>query len=149
MTTDPTIREGLSTGRTVVDVLIRSRDTLLDRILGITKGRVLVEPRIHFALNCASRSCPPVGVYDPQHIDSQLEVAARNFVTQEVEVDPARKTLRLPHIFRWYARDFGGRAGVLTFVANYLADVSAREWLRRHRRAVKWIYVPYDWLLNT
>ncbi|MCS7055344.1 MAG: DUF547 domain-containing protein, partial [Thermoflexales bacterium] len=36
-----------------------------------------LDPRIHFALNCASRSCPPIGIYDPERLDAQLELAAR------------------------------------------------------------------------
>jgi hypothetical protein len=39
-----------------------------------------LDTRLHTALNCASRSCPPIAAYTPAHVDAQLDVAARAFV---------------------------------------------------------------------
>lgn len=108
-----------------------------------------LDPRIHFALNCASRSCPPIGVYDADHIDAQLDLAAASFVANDVAIDPRAGVVRLSAIFRWYAGDFGGRAGVLAFLTERLPDSEGRDWLRRQGPYVKLSYHPYDWGLNS
>jgi len=108
-----------------------------------------LDPRIHFALNCASRSCPPIGVYDAARIDAQLDLAAASFVANDVAIDPRTGVVRLSAIFKWYAGDFGGRAGVLAFLKERLPDGEGRDWLRRQGPYVKLIYYPYDWGLNS
>jgi hypothetical protein len=105
------------------------------------------DPRVHFALNCASRSCPPIAVYDPEHVETQLELAARNFIGQEVTADPARGELRLSSLFHWYERDFGGRAPMQAFIAERLPDPADRAWLAGNA-AARLVYQPYDWGLN-
>jgi len=107
-----------------------------------------MDPRIHFALNCASRSCPPIGVYDGAQIERQLDQAARSFVNAQVTVHPDGGEVELSAIFRWYARDFGGRAGVLDFLLRHLPDAEGRRWLQAHRARVRLTYRPYDWALN-
>ncbi len=108
-----------------------------------------LDPRIHFALNCASRSCPPIGVYDAERIDAQLDLAAASFIATDVEIDTRASILRLSSIFKWYAGDFGGRAGVIAFLKERLPDGEERHWLRRQGPYVKLIYRPYDWGLNS
>lgn len=105
--------------------------------------------RIHFALNCASRSCPPIGVYSAEQLEAQLDLATRNFIATEVAVDPVRSEVRLSSIFRWYAGDFGGRTGVLAFLAHHLTDDEQRDWLLAHQTTARLVYRPYDWHLNT
>lgn len=107
------------------------------------------DARIHFALNCASRSCPPIGAYDAEHIDAQLDLAARNFVAADVAVDPSRGEVRLSSIFRWYAADFGGRSGVMAFLLRHLPEDERRQWLAAQQANVRLVYRPYDWMLNT
>lgn len=116
-----------------------------------------VDPRIHAALHCASRSCPPIAVYDPAHIYAQLDLAARAFVNATTRLDFARRasiTLFLSPIFNWYAEDFGGREGILEFVAGYWADETqaVRLWEKRamysHRRSIRIVWTQYDWGLN-
>ena len=82
-------------------------------------------------------------------IDDQLDLAARGFVANEVAVDPVRAGVRLSSIFRWYAQDFGGKAGLIRFLSETLPDEGHRQWLRRHGREVKWTYAAYDWSLNS
>ncbi len=106
-----------------------------------------VDPRIHFALNCASCSCPPVGVYEAGRIERQLDMAARNFIAQEVRLDNDNHTLHLSPIFRWYAVDFGGEQGIIEFICRYLPKNEARR-LRENRQNLRLRYTPYDWQLN-
>ena len=76
-----------------------------------------VDPRVHFALNCAAESCPPIRSYTPEDIDEQLEVATRSYLESEVVVKG--QVAEVPRLFKWYSGDFGGRDGVLDFLDGY------------------------------
>ena len=112
------------------------------------------DPRIHFALNCASKSCPPIGVYDAEKIDQQLETASRSFINGGgAEIDRVHRVVRLSKIFQWYAPDFGAawlaignRTPLLGFVAKYVATEEDREFMLRG--GVKVRFQRYDWSLN-
>lgn len=84
-----------------------------------------VDPRIHFALNCGARSCPPIETYDEQDLDSQLEAATRSYMTQESRVDVEEHRVVLPRLMRLYAGDFGGREDQLNFAARYLPELES------------------------
>ncbi len=104
--------------------------------------------RLHFALNCASRSCPPISAYEAERIDRQLDLAARSFVAGDVEIEPSRGVVRVSRIFRWFAKDFGGREGVLAVLRQYLPDGERRAWLAAQGGGIRLTYRPYDWRLN-
>lgn len=105
------------------------------------------DPRIHFALNCGARSCPPVDFYQGEKIEGQLELATRSFVQSGgVEVSPKAGVLRLSQIFRWYQGDFGGRQGVLDFVADHWWDSEEADLIRSGNLRLE--YLPYDWSVN-
>lgn len=106
-----------------------------------------LDPRLHFALNCASASCPPINVYTPERIDQQLDLATRGFVQTEVSVAPDG-SLALSPIFRWYQGDFGGRQGMLTFLKQYLPEGEPRERLESASGSVRVRYTRYNWSLN-
>jgi hypothetical protein len=107
------------------------------------------DPRVHFALVCGSRSCAPIEHYVPGRVHEQLEEAARSFVnSSEVLVLPEEGRVLLSEIFRWYAPDFGGRIGVLDFLHDYLADETARRFLRERASVLRLDYIDYDWNLN-
>ena len=59
------------------------------------------DPRIHFALNCASHSCPPIRIYTPGIINSQLDLAAKNFINNETIVDMQTGIVNTSKIFQW------------------------------------------------
>lgn len=106
-----------------------------------------MDPRVHCALSCASRSCPPIATYDADALDEQLEVAARSFVNGgSVAIDEPRRRLVISPIFRWYSGDFGGREGVREFVLRYLDDGAARRLLEAGSPRIS--YQRYDWSLN-
>ncbi len=106
------------------------------------------DPRIHFALNCASRSCPPIGVYSAERIDDQLELATRSFVDADVAIDLERGEIQLSRIFSWYGDDFGGPAGVVALLRRTLPADERRAWLTEARRG-RLVYRDYDWRLNS
>ncbi len=95
------------------------------------------EPRIHFAVNCASRSCPPLRakLWTATGLDAQLDAAAKAYLTSNpLGYDPASG--KISQIFEWYASDFGGPDGVRAFIKTY------------RKPPTKLAYLPYDWTLN-
>ena len=107
-----------------------------------------LDPRIHFALNCGGRSCPPIRAYTPENLDQQLDIAARGFVDATVEVHPKGNEIVLSQIFRWFAADFGGHDGIIQFLIDYLPNDKRRQWLLADSNHLRFNYSPYDWRLN-
>ena len=107
-----------------------------------------VEPRIHFALNCASNSCPPIGVYTLEGLESQLEIAARNFIQGDLAIDKDQHRIFISNIFRWYQVDFDGKQGIIDFLLNHIIDPGNQQWLEQNRTTARLNFHPYDWGLN-
>jgi Protein of unknown function, DUF547 len=99
--------------------------------------------RIHFALNCGARSCPPIRDYDPDSLDEQLELATRTYMGAEAAVDPGRQRVRLPRLMRLYRADFGDHDQQLEFAARYLPEL--RDWLDEGAGQVRVGYGRFDW----
>lgn len=108
-----------------------------------------LDPRIHFALVCGSRSCAPINYYQAERIDRQLDAAASNFInSSEVVVLPEQDKVMLSQLFNWYQRDFGGRQGVFDFLLKYMDDEHKVVYLRKHAGDIEVEYLFYDWNLN-
>jgi hypothetical protein len=84
-----------------------------------------LDPRIHFAISCGARSCPPVGVYRAGAIDAQLDFATRSFVNSEVSLEDGR--IVCSRLFKWYRRDFDAAGGLTAFLLRYLDDGPTRR----------------------
>jgi hypothetical protein len=106
------------------------------------------DPRLHFVLNCASKSCPPLlsVPYRGEALEAMLEERTRACLGDPAgaRVDGGR--LRLIRIFDWYAEDFGGRDGQWGFVRRYAGPAlgAALDALTDRRP----VYADYDWSLN-
>lgn len=107
-----------------------------------------MDPRIHFALTCASRSCPAISFYDGKQLDAQLTRAAQGFLGGGgCDVDAQAHRAVLSSIFDWYAVDFGGKEGVARFLAQHHPEEAARR-LFAAPGGLSLAYAPYDWRLN-
>jgi uncharacterized protein DUF547 len=107
------------------------------------------DARVHFALNCASKSCPPLAprAWRPATLDQELTAATQQFVRfrRYNEIEPG-KTWALSKIFEWYGDDFKAAAGsVPAFVVRYLPPEQAH---RINLAKVRWTARDYDWSLN-
>jgi len=105
-----------------------------------------VDPRIHFAITCGAQSCPPVGAYRAATLDQQLDLAARNFLNQEVAVD-GRGRVSCSKILQWYARDFEAAGGVGAVMFRYLDSGPVRDAVGDRARPCD-TYRAYDWALQ-
>ena len=84
-----------------------------------------LDPRIHFALNCGAKSCPPIRLYVAQDIDNGLALAARAFIEGSLEVDPPARVARASKLLDWYGADFGAApAEILAVLREYLPPTS-------------------------
>ncbi len=113
--------------------------------------RPLQEPRIHFALVCASQSCPILQdkAYTAKHLDQQLEAAARGFINNGTSnrFNPATGRAELSAIFNWFEEDFQQAAGsVQVYLAPLVDNPEASALLARDKFHIS--YLPWDWSLN-
>jgi hypothetical protein len=113
--------------------------------------RPLQEPRIHFAIVCASRGCPRLlnRAYQSSNLEQQLRENSRNFFAdpQKLDYDSSTGRLRLSPILKWYAKDFGGSgAEMLKTIAPYLPDGMSQQLPAGGSLSAD--FLDYDWSLN-
>jgi hypothetical protein len=99
------------------------------------------EPRVHFALNCASRSCPPLlpEPFRGSTLDAQLDRIARGFINGR-GVQVKGRQIALSKIFDWYKEDFAAAGGVLPFINRYRQPPIPAD--------SQITIMDYDWSLN-
>jgi hypothetical protein len=107
-----------------------------------------IENRIHFALNCASKSCPPISIYESGKLEHQLDLATRNFVDQETTLSSTGNSITTSRIFNWYSRDFGGKVGIRNFLINHLPANDPRQMFLEGSENRKIRFSKYKWALN-
>merc|ERR1712004_931309 len=112
-----------------------------------------LDPRIHFALNCGAKSCPPIRIYKEDRLNSQLDTASKSFLQQEVKVtqgqtDACVETSRL---LLWYGADFGrDDRSVIQWLAAILKDddIGAEIEEALAKEDVTLVFKDYDWGAN-
>jgi Protein of unknown function, DUF547 len=117
------------------------------------------DPRVHFALNCASGGCPrlPRRAFTGPELEQQLDVEARRFFSERrnLEVDHQARVVRLSSILKWYSSDFTDwmkrhhpeRAATLVEYARLYAPPERAADLER-ARGYEVEFIEYDWKLN-
>jgi len=116
------------------------------------------DPRIHFAIVCASIGCPALRneAYTSNRLEAQLQDNVRKFLSDRSRnrFDPKSQTLEVSKIFDWFAQDFSrgwkGYQSVAQFLAGYaeqLADDPAdRRLIAEQKASIR--FLDYDWRLN-
>ena len=104
------------------------------------------EPRIHYALNCASYGCPNLAAtaWQSHDLDARLNGAAFEYINSGRAVKRGLFGVKTSKIYKWYAGDFGGEAGVLNHLRQY-ADADTLQKLNG-QSSIKGYF--YDWSLN-
>lgn len=113
--------------------------------------RPLGEPRIHFAIVCASKSCPVLRAeaFVSDRLDSQLDDSARRFINDPARnrFDREKKLAHLSKIFDWFDKDFVLHSdSVSRYVARYVNDPMLAQELTAGNYKIK--YLDYLWDLN-
>lgn len=109
--------------------------------------RPLGDPRIHFAINCASRSCPPLASspYQVATLDAQLTEACSAFANDPVQVRLVGSEIVVNPLLDWFSQDFAAGGGVRELLASRVLDEQLRRVLATDAVLR---FGEYDWRLN-
>ncbi|NJB71870.1 hypothetical protein GGR42_002332 [Saonia flava] len=104
--------------------------------------RKMDEPRIHFAINCASYSCPKLlnEAYIPTKIEAQLQQATASFLNDSTKNTITSEKMQLSKIFKWYYKDFTKSGNLI----NYIESASGVQLPEN----ISIEYLDYNWSLN-
>ncbi len=108
------------------------------------------DPRIHFAIVCAAKSCPPLAprAYRSSGLGLALDAQGRAFVRdpQKNVLDPAGDRLIVSQIFEWNRKEFEREAGTIGYYVARFAPGVVADWLKTFSKSPE--FLPYDWALN-
>ncbi|MGQ0798611.1 MAG: DUF547 domain-containing protein [Pseudomarimonas sp.] len=144
----------------VIAPLLGSTRSLDDIEHGLLRGAPdFAEPRIHFAVNCASIGCPALRpeAYTAAQLETQLADQTTRFLSDRSRnrVSADGDTLEVSKLFDWYADDFTSMTGTLApplgFLAGYAEQLSADPAVQQRIRAgeLEIEFLDYDWSLNS
>ena len=104
--------------------------------------RKMNEPRIHFAINCASASCPKLFniAFYAHTMEEQLEEATTLFINDPLRNQLSKKEMAISRIFQWFASDFGTKKERHAFIRKYATQPIDKN--------AKVRFLNYDWQLN-
>ncbi len=111
----------------------------------IEKERLLQrfnEPNVHFAVNCAAASCPPLlnKAWTEDNIQAYFAKQAKAFINNSKYNKISADKIEVSQIFNWYAKDFGGKSKLISFLNKY-ASVKINS-------TASIQFIEYDWTLN-
>jgi len=105
-----------------------------ERKLRVTKR----EPRVHFALNCGAKSCPPVAIYSERDLDKQFDFMTEKYLKEVSIYNKEENSVRTSPLMSWFRGDFNGVKGLKEFIKKY--DIVPNS-------DVKVFLLDYDWTL--
>jgi len=105
------------------------------------------EPRIHFAINCAAKSCPPLisEAYTGEEVERQLQDSTVAFLNDRRATYVAGETLYVSKIFKWFGEDFDN--DIKGFVEKYAAPELLGQ-INGAGSDLQLRFLKYDWSLN-
>ena len=100
------------------------------------------EPRIHFAINCASISCPKLmrEAYTAENVNKLMDTAAKEFINSDKN-DISENSVKVSEIFKWYKKDFLQDTSSIIDYINQYSDIKINS-------KVELDYISYNWNLN-
>lgn len=119
-------------------ILIEGKDYDLNNIEHDILRKHYSDPRIHFVVNCASFSCPPLRneAFVASKLDEQLEDSAKRFVNDKKRNDISKDKINISRIFKWFSGDFTEETDIIGFLNKYSevqidadAEVDYQEYL--------------------
>lgn len=104
--------------------------------------RKMNEPRIHFAINCASFSCPNLKNYpfEPEKLDNQLQVVAKSFINDKTKNIISANEIKISAIFDWFGDDFKTNGSLIDYLNKYSST--------KINKNAKINFLEYNWNLN-
>ena len=128
-------------------ILLQKRTVSLDHIEHDILRPKFKDPRVHFAINCASKSCPRLlnEPYEGRILETQLDTQAEKFINDKKNTFVKGDTLFISKIFKWFKKDFSDNP--VLFIKRYAAT-ELKEQLNSYGENIKLQYLTYDWSLN-
>ncbi len=96
--------------------------------------------RVHFALNCGAKDCPPVAIYKADLLNEQFDKVTKLYLKSTSTYDTAKKEVTVTSLFSWFRGDFGGTKGVLAILKG--------QQLIPTTKRIDITYKNYDWTLE-
>lgn len=78
-----------------------------------------IDWRIHFALNCGAKSCPPVAIYRAENLDKEFDFMTREYLKEQTTYDKSTKTANSVALMSWFRGDFNGKCGAKKILFKY------------------------------
>ena len=128
-------------------ILLHGKTISLDHIEHKILRPGFKDPRVHFAINCASKSCPRLRnePYEGETLENQLDDQASVFINDKKNTFIKGDNLFISKIFKWFEKDFSGNP--LLFIRRY-AHKELKEKFDSANENIKINYLNYDWTLN-
>lgn len=107
------------------------------------------DPRIHFALNCASKSCPPLQAraFDEKTLNADLDALTQRFIDGPGVLPDGDGAVKVSKVFEWYAKDFLAQGGsVEGYLRKWVREPSRKKALEGAKVTVR--FQDYNWSLN-
>ena len=104
--------------------------------------RKMDEPRIHFAINCASLSCPKLlnQAFTSNRLENQLKSVTDDFINNQEKNKITSEVAKISKIFKWFSSDFGSRKELIEFINMHSKLII--------NNSTKIYFLSYDWSLN-
>lgn len=97
-----------------------------------------IDWRIHFALNCGAKSCPPVAIYSAENLEDELDFMAKTYLEEQTTYNAETKTASSVALMSWFRADFGGKCGAREILYEYKITPEKPK---------KLDFKDYDWTL--
>jgi hypothetical protein len=143
-------KKGFDSPWNIPFAIVAGKNYTLNQIENDVIRRRWPDPRIHYALVCAARSCPQLRseAYQADRLDAQLEDQGRWFLEHRNSFDFRTKTAELSKVYEWYATDFGHSIqDTLRSIAAHADEVLAKD-LLKNAKAWNVSFAEWDWSLN-
>jgi len=104
--------------------------------------RKMNDPRIHFGINCASFSCPPLlnRAFTATTVNNDLDYLAHQFINDKKRNVISENTIQVSKIFQWFSKDFKTEGSLIDYLNKY-SDIIIKSNAKKS-------YLKYDWNLN-
>lgn len=94
--------------------------------------------RVHFALNCGAKSCPPVVTYSPEMLNAEFDFMTRSYLEEQTTYEETSRIANTVSLFSWFRGDFGGKRGAKKILRDYNIT---------NTKPKKLNFTTYDWTL--
>jgi hypothetical protein len=106
-----------------------------ERKLRINKD---IDWRVHFALNCGAKSCPPVAIFSSKKLDKELDFMTTEYLKEQTSYNTETKTAKSVALMSWFRGDFGGKSGAKKILYKYGITTEKPKFLD---------FRSYDWTI--